>query len=69
MHSKRYFKEPSDVGVHLGNFGQGDCPGTVMGFRVKLDNGLLGFVRVKDISDKADRIIDPSRLFKVNFIK
>uniref|UniRef100_T1GUP5 Transcription elongation factor SPT6 n=1 Tax=Megaselia scalaris TaxID=36166 RepID=T1GUP5_MEGSC len=43
------FPELADVWNH---FDAGDCPGQATGVKVRLDNGLLGFIHIKNLSDK-----------------
>nr|CAD2207292.1 unnamed protein product [Meloidogyne enterolobii] len=59
------FKEPTDVSNHFGEFtGIRECPGVPVGLRVRLDNGLMGFVGMRNISDQSEKITDPTKLFK-----
>ncbi|KAL7079838.1 hypothetical protein ACQ4LE_000385 [Meloidogyne hapla] len=59
------FKEPTDVSNHYGEFtARRECPGVPAGLRVKLDNGLMGFVGMRNISDQSEKITDPTKLFK-----
>ncbi|GIX89469.1 transcription elongation factor SPT6 [Caerostris darwini] len=46
---KRDFPELSDVWSHFDNE---SCPGQAMGVRVRLDNGISGFIPTKMLSDK-----------------
>lgn len=46
---KNDFPELSDVWEH---FDAQECPGTSVGVRLRLDNGLLGFIYIKNLSDK-----------------
>lgn len=46
---KNDFPELSEVWNH---FDAGACPGQATGIRVGLDNGLTGFIRLKNLSDK-----------------
>ena len=55
---KNDFPELSEVWNH---FDAGDCPGQAIGIKVRLDNGILGFISIKNLSDKtvtnpADRV-------------
>lgn len=43
------FPELSEVWNH---FDAGECPGQATGVRVRFDNGLTGFIHIKNISDK-----------------
>lgn len=57
---KNDFPELSEVWNH---FDAGNCPGQAMGVRVRLDNGVTGFIPTKMISDK--RVTDPEERVKV----
>ncbi|XP_045599264.1 transcription elongation factor SPT6 [Procambarus clarkii] len=46
---KNDFPELSEVWNH---FDAGDCPGQAIGIRVRLDNGISGFISIKNLSDK-----------------
>ncbi|KAK4315769.1 hypothetical protein Pmani_013007 [Petrolisthes manimaculis] len=46
---KNDFPELSEVWSH---FDAGDCPGQAIGIRVRLDNGISGFISIKNLSDK-----------------
>ncbi|XP_068217415.1 transcription elongation factor SPT6 isoform X2 [Palaemon carinicauda] len=46
---KNDFPELSEVWNH---FDAGDCPGQAIGIRVRLDNGISGFINIKNLSDK-----------------
>lgn len=46
---KNDFPELKEVWNH---FDAGDCPGQATGIRVSLDNGLVGFIHLKNLSDK-----------------
>lgn len=46
---KNDFPELSDVWEH---FDAQECPGTSVGVKLRLDNGLFGFIHVKNLSDK-----------------
>ena len=55
---KNDFPELSEVWNH---FDAGDCPGQAIGIKVRLDNGISGFISIKNLSDKtvtnpADRV-------------
>lgn len=55
---KSDFPELSDVWSH---FDAGDCPGQAIGIKVRLDNNIMGFINIKNLSDKpvtnpADRV-------------
>lgn len=52
---KNYFPELSEVWNH---FDAGDCPGPVIGIKVQLDNGISGFISIKNLSDKT--VINPA---------
>ncbi|XP_064612097.1 transcription elongation factor SPT6-like [Liolophura sinensis] len=52
--------ELSDVWSH---FDSGSCPGSAIGVRVRLDNGISGFLHVKKISDK--HVANPEERVKV----
>ncbi|XP_008558566.1 transcription elongation factor SPT6 [Microplitis demolitor] len=47
--SKNDFPELSDVWNH---FDEGTCPGKAVGVRLRLENGLSGYIHVKNISDQ-----------------
>uniref|UniRef100_A0A7E4VC01 Suppressor of Ty 6 homolog n=1 Tax=Panagrellus redivivus TaxID=6233 RepID=A0A7E4VC01_PANRE len=56
------FIEVVDVYDHL----KGDCPGIPLGYRVKLENGMNGFVFWRELSDDIDKIKDIwTKIFKV----
>ncbi|XP_023242655.1 transcription elongation factor SPT6-like [Centruroides sculpturatus] len=57
---KNDFPELSEVWNH---FDAGSCPGQAMGVRVRLDNGISGFIPTKMISDK--RVTDPEERVKI----
>ncbi|KAA0186889.1 hypothetical protein HAZT_HAZT009216 [Hyalella azteca] len=46
---KSDFPELSDVWNH---FDAGDCPGQAIGIKVKIDNNIMGFINIKNLSDK-----------------
>nr|NVI78477.1 Spt6 [Cucujiformia] len=46
---KNDFPELSDVWNH---FDAGSCPGQATGVKLRLDNGILGYIYIKNISDK-----------------
>lgn len=46
---KNDFAELSDVWEH---FDRQECPGTSIGVKLRLDNGLFGFIHIKNLSDK-----------------
>ncbi|KAL7027357.1 hypothetical protein ACKWTF_005413 [Chironomus riparius] len=46
---RKDFVQLSDVWEHFDN---NNCPGTSVGVKVRLDNGLLGFIHIKNLSDK-----------------
>ncbi|XP_069160471.1 transcription elongation factor SPT6-like [Procambarus clarkii] len=52
---KNYFPELSEVWNH---FDAGDCPVPVIGIKVRLDNGISGFISIKNLSDKT--VINPA---------
>ncbi|CAD6192953.1 unnamed protein product [Caenorhabditis auriculariae] len=58
--------EPAKVQSHLlkKNIRDGGCPGTPVGVKVRLDNGVMGFVRNKDISK--DNVDNPLKRVKIN---
>lgn len=47
--AKNDFPELSDVWEH---FDAQECPGTAIGVKLRLDNGLFGFIHLKNLSDK-----------------
>lgn len=47
--AKNDFPELSDVWEH---FDAQECPGTSIGVKLRLDNGLYGFIHIKNLSDK-----------------
>ncbi|KAG5681165.1 hypothetical protein PVAND_010625 [Polypedilum vanderplanki] len=47
--SRRDFPELSDVWEHFDNL---SCYGTAIGVKLRLDNGLNGFIHIKNLSDK-----------------
>ncbi|KAL3102217.1 hypothetical protein niasHS_003626 [Heterodera schachtii] len=56
------FSTPDLVNEHTR---RGDCPGTPIGIRVKLDNGLTGLVPMKFFSsDQNKTFMDPTKFFK-----
>ncbi|KFM65277.1 Transcription elongation factor SPT6, partial [Stegodyphus mimosarum] len=57
---KKDFPELSDVWSH---FDDASCPGQAMGVRVRLDNGISGFIPTKMISDK--HVINPEDRVKI----
>lgn len=46
---KNDFPELSEVWSH---FDSGSCPGQAVGIRMRLDNGLSGYIHIKNLSDK-----------------
>ena len=55
---KNDFPELSEVWNH---FDENDCPGQAIGVKTRLDNGIFGFISIKNLSDKtvtnpADRV-------------
>jgi hypothetical protein len=59
-------QDPTDVTNHFSEYtSRRECPGVPVGLRVKLENGLMGFVGMKNISDRSEKITDPTKLFKV----
>lgn len=46
------------------HFDGGGCPGQAMGVRVRLDNGIAGFIPTKMISDK--HVSNPEERVKVS---
>ncbi|KAK7079180.1 Transcription elongation factor SPT6 [Halocaridina rubra] len=56
---KNDFPELSEVWNH---FDAGDCPGQAIGIRVRLDNGISGFINIKNLSDKT--VTNPSERVK-----
>lgn len=57
------FPELSEVWNH---FDAGSCPGTAIGVRVKLDNGLIGMIPTKLLSDK--EVTDPAERVKPGMV-
>ncbi|KAI1729035.1 SH2 domain-containing protein [Ditylenchus destructor] len=70
VHCKQEFHEVSHVWEHKD---QNQCPGVPVGVKVRLENGITGFVSARNISDKADpsgntcRLLQPGRdqMFRV----
>lgn len=67
---KNDFPELKDVWVH---FDAQECPGTSIGVKLRLDNGLFGFIHIKNLSDKhvknpEDRV-QPNMPIHVRIIK
>ncbi|ROT72463.1 putative transcription elongation factor SPT6-like isoform X2 [Penaeus vannamei] len=60
---KNDFPELSEVWNH---FDAGDCPGQAIGIRVRLDNGISGFISIKNLSDKT--VTNPAERVKRNGI-
>ncbi|XP_064461195.1 transcription elongation factor SPT6-like [Ornithodoros turicata] len=60
---KNDFPELSEVWNH---FDGGSCPGQAMGVRVRLDNGVSGFILTKFISDK--KVTNPEERVQVGMI-
>ncbi|CAL4068292.1 unnamed protein product [Meganyctiphanes norvegica] len=58
---KNDFPELSEVWNH---FDAGDCPGQAIGIRVRLDNGISGFINIKNLSDKT--VTNPAERVKRN---
>ncbi|XP_073971663.1 transcription elongation factor Spt6 isoform X2 [Rhodnius prolixus] len=53
---KNDFPELSEVWNH---FDAGGCPGQATGVRIKLDNGVMGYIHIKNLSDK--HVSDPTQ--------
>jgi transcription elongation factor SPT6 len=68
--SKSDFPELADVWKH---FDDGECPGTATGVKVFLDNGLSGFIHVKNLSDKhvknPEERVQPGQTIHVRILK
>lgn len=60
---KNDFPELSEVWNH---FDAEDCPGQAIGVRTRLDNGISGFINIKNLSDKT--VTNPSERVKRNGI-
>ncbi|XP_042883795.1 transcription elongation factor SPT6-like [Penaeus japonicus] len=60
---KNDFPELSEVWNH---FDAGDCPGQAIGIRARLDNGISGFISIKNLSDKT--VTNPAERVKRNGI-
>lgn len=58
------FKDIGDLSEVWSHFDAGECPGTTVGVRVRLDNGLTGFIHKKNLSDK--EVSKPEDRVKVN---
>jgi transcription elongation factor SPT6 len=41
------------------HFDAGGCPGQAVGVRVRLDNGITGYIHIKNLSDK--HVTDPNQ--------
>lgn len=67
---KNDFPELSDVWEH---FDAQECPGTSIGVKLRLDNGLYGFIHIKNLSDKhvknPEERVQPGMLIHVRSIK
>lgn len=67
---KNDFSELSDVWEH---FDHEECPGTSVGVKVRLDNGLFGFIHIKNLSDKhvknPEERVQPGMPIHVRIIK
>jgi transcription elongation factor SPT6 len=48
------------------HFDAGTCPGKAIGIRIRLDNGVTGFIAMKNLSDS--QIINPSERVKIGQI-
>lgn len=59
------FNDISEVWNHTQ---KGNCPGIPVGVKIKLDNHLMGFVSVKNISDNSDMSSNPTQRLLVFFI-
>lgn len=57
------FPELSEIWNHFDT--TGSCPGQAVGIRVRLDNGMSGFIATKNISDS--RITNPEDRIKVSY--
>lgn len=57
---KKDFSELSDVWNHFDN---GSCPGKAIGIKLKLDNGISGFIHIKNLSDK--HVTDPEERVRI----
>nr|NVI78463.1 Spt6 [Cucujiformia] len=57
---KNYFPELSDIWNH---FDSGSCPGQATGIKLILDNGINGFIYIKNISDK--QVVNPEDRVKI----
>ncbi|KAL1140288.1 hypothetical protein AAG570_000220 [Ranatra chinensis] len=53
---KNDFPELSEVWNH---FDAGGCPGQAVGVRIRLDNGVTGYIHIKNLSDK--HVTDPTQ--------
>jgi transcription elongation factor SPT6 len=67
---KNDFPELSDVWEH---FDAQECPGTSIGVKLRLDNGLYGFIHIKNLSDKhvknPEERVQPGMPIHVRIIK
>lgn len=67
---KNDFPELSDVWEH---FDAQECPGTSVGVKLRLDNGLFGFIHIKNLSDKhvknPEERVQPGMPIHVRIIK
>ena len=61
-HNKKYnFAFYMQVWSH---FDAGSCPGKAVGVNVRLENGILGFIPTRNISDK--KVVHPEDRVKVS---
>lgn len=67
---KKDFLQLSDVWEHFDNE---NCPGTSVGVKLRLDNGLMGYIHVKNLSDKhvknPEERVQPGQPIHVRIIK
>uniref|UniRef100_A0A914VLR4 Suppressor of Ty 6 homolog n=1 Tax=Plectus sambesii TaxID=2011161 RepID=A0A914VLR4_9BILA len=57
------FAELSEVWTHLDNQ---VCPGQAVGIKVRLENGITGFIPNRYISDRPDSFVNPSERVQIN---
>lgn len=58
---KNDFPELSEVWNH---FDAGSCPGKATGIRLRLDNGVSGYIHIKNLSDK--HVVNPKERVSIN---
>lgn len=60
------FLGTNDVWTHTD---KGQCPGVPVGAKIRLDNGLIGFVGIKNISDNIDSARNPGQRLIVSLME